>query len=44
MGMEDERIPKKVCNVKFHSTRPVGKPSTRWEDIVQRDTSQIVGI
>jgi hypothetical protein len=22
---------------------PVGKPRTRWEDIVRRDTSQILG-
>jgi len=24
--------------------RPVGKPRTRWEDVVRRDTSQILGI
>jgi hypothetical protein len=40
--MEDERIPKKVCNGKFRSKIPVGKPRTRWEDIVQRDTTQII--
>ena len=28
--MEDERIPKKVPNGKFHNTRLVGKPQTRW--------------
>jgi len=22
---------------------PVGKPKTRWEDVVRRDTSQILG-
>jgi hypothetical protein len=22
---------------------PVGKPRTRWEDVVRRDTSQILG-
>jgi len=41
--MEDERIPSiKVLNGKFHNTRPVGKP--RREDVVRRDTSQILGI
>jgi hypothetical protein len=24
--------------------RPVGKPRTRWEDVVRKDTSQILGI
>ena len=42
--MEDGRIPNKVINVKFHNTRPVGKPRMRWEDVVRRDTSQILGI
>ena len=37
--MEDGRIPKYVLNGKFHNTRPVGKLRTRWEDIVQKDTS-----
>jgi hypothetical protein len=37
--MEDERIPNKVLNGKFHNTRPVQKPRTRWEDIIQRNTS-----
>jgi hypothetical protein len=41
---EDEQIPIKVLNGKFHNTRPVGKLRTRWEDIVWRDTSQILGI
>jgi hypothetical protein len=35
---------KKVINGKFHNTRPVGKPRRRWEDVVRRDTSQILGI
>ena len=42
--MEDERIPKKVLKWKLHNTRPVGKPRTRWEDVFQRDISQIVQI
>jgi hypothetical protein len=40
----DERILKKALNVKFHKTRPVRKPRTRWEDVVRRDTAQILGI
>jgi len=39
VSMEDERIPNKVLNGKFHNTRPVQKPRTRWEDIIQRNTS-----
>jgi hypothetical protein len=42
--MEDEIIPKKVLNGKCHNKRPVGKPRNRWEGIIQRDTSQILGI
>ena len=42
--MEDERIPKKVLNGEFHNTRPVGKPRTRWEGVVRRDTPEILGI
>jgi hypothetical protein len=37
--MENERIPKeKVLNGKFNNTRPAGKPRTRWEDVIRRDT------
>jgi hypothetical protein len=28
--MEEERIPKKVLNGNFHTTRPMGKPRIRW--------------
>jgi hypothetical protein len=42
--MKDESIPKKVRNGKFHNIRPAGKPGTRWEDDIRRDTSQIPGI
>jgi hypothetical protein len=35
--MEEERIPKEVLNRNFHTTRPVGRPRTRWADVVQRD-------
>jgi hypothetical protein len=42
--MEKERIPKKVLNGNFHTTRPVGRPRTRWADVVQRDALQLLGI
>jgi hypothetical protein len=42
--MEDERIPKKVLNGNFHTTRPVGRPRSRWADVVQRDALQLLGI
>jgi hypothetical protein len=41
--MEDERIPKNVLKGKFHKKRPVGKPKIRWEDVIRKDTSQILG-
>jgi hypothetical protein len=28
--------PKKVLNRNFNTTRPVGRPRTRWVDVVQR--------
>jgi hypothetical protein len=28
----------------FHTTRPVGRPRTRWVDVVQRDALQLLGI
>ena len=40
--MEDERIPKMVLNGNFDTTRPVGRPRTRWADVVQRDTIQLL--
>jgi hypothetical protein len=40
--MEVERIPKKVLNGNFHTTRPVGRPRTRWADVVQRDALQLL--
>jgi hypothetical protein len=41
---EEERIPKRVLNGNFHTTRPVGRPRIRWADLVQRDTLQLLGI
>jgi hypothetical protein len=42
--MEEERIPKKFLNRNFHTTRPAGRPRTRWADVVQRDALQLLGI
>jgi hypothetical protein len=42
--MEEERIPKRVLNRNFHTTKPVGRPRTRWVDVVQRDALQLLGI
>jgi hypothetical protein len=42
--MEEERIPKKVLNGNFYTTRPVGRPRIRWADVVQRDALQLLGI
>jgi len=42
--MKEERIPKKVLNGNFHTTRPVGRPRTRWADVVQRNALQMLGI
>ena len=36
--------PKKVLYGKCHNTMTVGKPRTRWEDVVWRDTSQVLEI
>jgi hypothetical protein len=30
--MEEERIPKKILNGNFHTTRTVERPRTRWTD------------
>jgi len=42
--MEEERITKKVLNGNFHTTRPAGRTRTRWDDVVQRDALQLLGI
>jgi len=42
--MEEERITKtKVLNGNFHTTSPVGRPRTRWADVVQRDALRLLG-
>jgi hypothetical protein len=42
--MEEERIPKKVLNGNFHTTRPLGRPRTRWADVVRREALQLLGV
>jgi len=42
--MEEERIPNKVLNGNFYTTRLVGRPRTRWAVVVQRDALQLLGI
>ena len=42
--VEEERIPKKVLNGNFHTTRPVGRPRTRRTNVVQRNALQLLGI
>ena len=42
--MKEERIPKKVLNGNFHTTRLMGRPNTRWADVVQIDALQLLGI
>jgi hypothetical protein len=42
--IEEETIPKKVLNGNFHTTRLLGKPRTRWADVVQRYALQLLAI
>ena len=42
--MEEERIQKKGLKGNFYSTRPVGRPRTRWADVAQKDALQLLGI
>jgi hypothetical protein len=37
MRMADERIPKKMLEMKLRERRPRGRPRTRWMDQVKRD-------
>jgi hypothetical protein len=35
--MADERIPKKMMEMKLRGRRPRGRPRTRWMDQIKRD-------
>jgi hypothetical protein len=37
LGMADERIPKKMLEMKLRGRRPRGRPRARWMDQVKRD-------
>jgi hypothetical protein len=37
MRMADDRIPKKMLEMKLRGRRPTGRPRTRWMDQVKRD-------
>jgi hypothetical protein len=41
--MGDEGWPITFLNGKHHNKRQMGKPRTRWEDVIRRDTSQTLG-
>jgi hypothetical protein len=42
--MEEDRIQKKALDGNFHTKIPVGRPRTRWADVVHRDVLQLLGI
>jgi len=35
---------KKDLNGNFYTTKPMGRPRTRWVDVVQKDALQLLGI
>jgi len=37
-------LKKRGFNGKFHNKGPLGKPRRRWDDVIRRDKSQILGI
>jgi len=43
-GRRKDSKKKKVLNGNFHTTSTVGRPRTRWADVVQRDALQLLGI
>jgi len=42
--MEEERIKKKVLNGYFYTTRPVGRPRTRWAKCGQEGCITTAGV
>jgi len=42
--MEKEWIPEKILNGNCYTIRPVGRPRTRWANVVQKDALQLLGI
>jgi hypothetical protein len=41
--MEEERIPKKGSKRKLPYHKPVGRPRTRWAEVVQMEALQLLG-
>jgi hypothetical protein len=44
IGTEDYRIPKKILVGSFRGIRPVGRPSSRWEENVQKEAVSLFHI
>jgi hypothetical protein len=42
-SLKKKGFQKKILKRNFHTTRPVGRPRTRWADVVQRDALQLLG-
>jgi hypothetical protein len=42
--MEQHRIPEKVLGSCFGGGRPVGRPRSRWEDVIQRNAANLLRI
>ena len=42
--MQEERILKEGLNGNVYIIRPMGRPRTRWADVVQRDALHLLGI
>jgi hypothetical protein len=42
--MEEERITEQIPNGQFYNRRTVGKTRTRWEDVIQTDALQVLGM
>jgi hypothetical protein len=42
--MEQHHIPKKILGSCFTGGRPVHRPRNRWEDVIQRDAANLLGI
>jgi hypothetical protein len=35
--MEENRIPKRVLYMNLETTRPIGRPTNRWQDEMRED-------
>jgi len=44
LPLDKRKDSKKCFNGNFYTTRPVGRPRTRWADVVQNDALQLLGI